>query len=222
MNKTILNLQTKIGAHADGDFGPYTAKAFMEFHKITLMATAHLLGQCFVESDGFSKFQENLNYSAQGLADTWPTRFAVVPGAAVKVPNALALSLHKKPVDIANTVYANRNGNGDTASGDGWKYRGIGAIQLTGKSNVKAFADYMGKPSLVEVPDVIATVHAFDTALFFFKANDLFRLCVDLKDETVRRVSNGVNRGNPNSTLDPLHFGLRIQATRKMFNMLAP
>lgn len=78
---------------------------------------------------------ENLNYSAQGLANTFPKRYAIDPKAKMKVPNKLAESLNRNPEAIANNCYANRMGNGDEASGDGWKYRGRGFIQCTGKDN---------------------------------------------------------------------------------------
>ncbi len=80
---------------------------------------------------------ENLNYSAQGLADTFPVRCAINPKARIKVPNAKALLIEKKPVKIANYVYANKNGNGNEASGDGWLFRGCGLPQTTGRNNFK-------------------------------------------------------------------------------------
>lgn len=98
------------------------------------------------ESGNFKVLSENLNYSAQGLADTWPTRFAAKDSKGNKIkwlvngklrykPNAKANVLHRKPVEIANSVYANRLGNGSESSGDGWRYRGQGLIQLTGKDS---------------------------------------------------------------------------------------
>lgn len=98
--------------------------------------------RCCVESGEFTKFTENLNYSAQGLADTWPERYAIDPKAKIKVPNALANKLNRKPEAIANNAYANRMGNGDEKSGDGWKHRGGGPIMITGKSMWQAYANY--------------------------------------------------------------------------------
>lgn len=105
---------------------------------------AMFLAQTGHESGGFSSLVENLNYSADGMANTWPSRFAEkgADGKYLKVtvgnrlrnkPNAKAESLHRKPEAIANNVYASRMGNGPIASGDGWAFRGRGLIQLTGR-----------------------------------------------------------------------------------------
>lgn len=111
----------------------------------TVSHLIHFLAQCGVESQGFTHMVENLNYSAQGLANTWPNRYAVDSKAPVKVPNALAISLQRNPEAIANNCYANRLGNGDAASGDGWTFRGHGGLQLTGRELVTAFAKSIDK-----------------------------------------------------------------------------
>ena len=107
---------------------------------------AAFLSQVGHECAGFTVLVENLNYSAGGLAATWGSRFAeknaagayitvTEGGRSRRVPNSDAQKLHRKPEAIANRVYSNRLGNGDEASGDGWRYRGRGLIQMTGKSN---------------------------------------------------------------------------------------
>ncbi len=96
---------------------------------------AAFLGQIAVESGGLTVLSENLNYSADGLRATFPTHFTV----------ADALKYARQPEKIANRAYCNRLGNGDEASGDGWRFRGTGAIQLTGRANVTVFAKYIGK-----------------------------------------------------------------------------
>jgi len=83
--------------------------------------------------------EENLNYSQQGLADTFPTRCSIYPKDTPRKPNAKAISIARKPVAIANYVYAHKNGNGDENSGDGWKFRGRGLPQTTGRINYKRF-----------------------------------------------------------------------------------
>lgn len=127
------------------------------------LTTKHRLGMFLAtvcqESGGLRHVVENLNYSAQGLANTWPTRYAKDPKAAVKVPNALAHRLHRKPEAIANNVYANRMGNGFEASGDGWKFRGRGPGQITGKANFIRTGDdleldLVKQPELLEQPVV--------------------------------------------------------------------
>lgn len=105
---------------------------------------AMFLAQTGHESHGFARLIENMNYSADGLANTWPSRYAekdargsyvtvTVSGRTRKKPNAKALALHRKPQDIANASYCGRMGNGPLASGDGWSFRGRGLIQLTGR-----------------------------------------------------------------------------------------
>ena len=92
------------------------------------------LGQLAHESNRFRRVVENLNYSAAGLAHTWPARYAGADGQ----PNATALRIARKPEEIANLTYAGRLGNGSAGSGDGWRYRGRGLIQITGRSNYAA------------------------------------------------------------------------------------
>lgn len=89
------------------------------------------LAQCLHESRGLTAFSENLNYSAQGMANTWPDRFAVDPKARPLVPNALALAIAGQPEQIANAAYGGRMGN--RLPDDGWNNRGMGPIQVTGR-----------------------------------------------------------------------------------------
>lgn len=100
----------------------------------TLVRYSAFLAQCGHESQGFTRIAENLNYSADALMRTWPKRF----------PPEIAHNYARKPESIANRAYANRMGNGPEESGDGWKYRGKGCIQLTGKDNQAAFAKHAG------------------------------------------------------------------------------
>jgi putative chitinase len=166
-------------------------KAAAALHGIdTEERVAHFLAQVAHESAGFTRITENLNYSAKGLAATWPRRFRGADGK----PNALALQLHRKPQWIASHVYANRMGNDDVASGDGWKYRGRGLIQLTGKDNYKAASNALycsdllvTDPDKVLQPDIAAM-----TACWFWGANGLNELA-DLGD--VSKVTKRINGG---------------------------
>jgi putative chitinase len=102
--------------------------------------TAAFLANVGVESQGLSTLVENLNYSAQRLAQVWPQRYAVNAFVDNKIPNDTAVRIAATgPQAIANNVYANRMGNGDENSGDGWRFRGQGLIQLTGRTNILAF-----------------------------------------------------------------------------------
>ena len=103
------------------------------------------------ESARFTRLVENLNYSAEGLAATWPARYADMTGQ----PNATAQRIARKPEDIANLTYAGRLGNGSAGSGDGWRYRGRGLIQITGRANyarsgAELGLDLINKPEQIE------------------------------------------------------------------------
>lgn len=222
MSKTVTTLQTKLGLKPDGVVGAKTVKAIADHFKLNTLGAAHLLGQCFVETQGFSKFRENLYYvDPKRTASIFKTAFdgngnRVIDPEEIEV----ATGYVKNPVRLANKVYANKMGNGNEASGDGYKYRGVGAIHLTGKDNVARFAKHIGRPELVANPDPIEVELAFEAAYFFFYVNNLFRECKDLEPATIRRVSNGVNRGNVNHKGEPLHLKERIAATKRMYELL--
>lgn len=165
--------------------------AAMALHGIdTDQRVSHFLAQVAHESAGFTLVQENLNYSAEGLAKTWPRRFAGDSGQ----PNELARQLHRKPQQIANHVYANRMGNGSIQSGDGWSYRGRGLIQLTGKSNYLAasVALYGSNLLCIEPDKVLDPDVAALTACWFWTSNGLNDLA-DLGD--VAKVTRRINGG---------------------------
>lgn len=137
------------------------AAACQEFNIDTPQRIAGFLSQCAHESGGFERLQENLNYSAEGMAGIWPRRFAVlgpdnkpVKKDGKNQPNKFALALHRKPEMIANVVYSGRMGNGPTESGEGWLYRGRGLKQLTGKDNYTRCGAALGL-NLVENPDLL-------------------------------------------------------------------
>ena len=125
------------------------------------------LAQASHESGGFMSMVENLNYSAQGLANTWPKRYKNQDGK----PNALANSISRKPELIANSTYSGRMGNGGPESGDGWKYRGRGIFQLTGRTNYeKFFAD----TGISETPEKMSEpTYAILTACWFWNSRKL-------------------------------------------------
>ena len=172
----------------------------LEFGISGVRPVAALLAQGAHESGGFTHLVENLNYSAQGLANTWPGRFAVVPKAAIKKPNNLALSIARKPELIANNVYANRLGNGSVASGDGWRRRGAGLFQLTGVANQDEFGHAIGMAS-ADVPAYLLTVEgAARSACWFFMRHGLIDLAKTpgIQDET--KAINGGLIGLPDRT----------------------
>jgi putative chitinase len=154
------------------------AAACQEFGIDTPQRIAGFLSQCAHESGGFERLQENLNYSADGMAGIWPKRFAVLgaDGKPVKKdgknqPNKFALALHRKPEMIGNVVYSGRMGNGPTESGEGWLYRGRGLKQLTGKDNHRACSAALGV-DLVSNPDMLLEpIYAARSAAWFWSAN---------------------------------------------------
>ena len=117
---SLVNLQQKIGVSADGAFGPGTFKKAAAFYKLSPDRAAHFFAQTAHESGGFKAFSENLNYGAKGLRGIFGKYFPT---------DAMARAYERQPQKIANRVYANRMGNGDEASGEGWKYRGRGPLQ---------------------------------------------------------------------------------------------
>lgn len=184
----LASLQTKCGIAADGKWGPGTYKAAKDYFKLTNNQAAHFFGQCAHESGNFKVFSENLNYSADGLNKIFPKYF-------MKAGRNAALYA-RKPEKIANVVYSNRMGNGNEASGDGWKYRGRGPIQLTGKSNYQAFADHIGRPDVMTNPDIVAGELAFESALFFFQKNGLFAIAdKGVTDAVITQITKRVNGG---------------------------
>ena len=183
---SLKALQTKIGVTADGAFGPGTMKKAMEFYKLTPVRAAHFFAQTAHETGGFKLFSENLNYSADGLQKIFGKYF----------PGNLEESYARQPEKIANRVYASRMGNGDEKSGEGWKFRGRGALQLTGKSNYQAFADYLKKPEIMTNPDLVATEYAFESAMFFFDRNKLWSICdKGINDAAILELTKRINGG---------------------------
>jgi putative chitinase len=184
---SLKNLQEKIGVAADGAFGPGTMKKAMEFYKLTPVRAAHFFAQTAHETGGYKAFSENLNYSAKGLLGIFKKYFPT---------EALAVQYERKPEKIANRVYADRMGNGNEASGDGWKYRGRGALQLTGKANYEAFAKFLGNDEVVTDPDTVATKYAFESAMFFFERNKLWAICdKGINDAAILELTKRINGG---------------------------
>ena len=161
---------------------PDTAKKFNITNPLRL---AHFLAQCGHESGGFKAVSENLNYSADGLKKIFGKYF----------PGNLNESYAKQPEKIASRVYGGRMGNGDESTGEGFKFRGRGYIQLTGKQNYTNFAKFIGEDT-VSNPDLVATKYPLASAAFFFDSNKLWSICDKGSDvATVTAVTKRVNGG---------------------------
>ena len=184
---SLKALQQKIGIAADGSWGPGTLRAAAAFYKLSPARAAHFFGQTAHETGGFKAFSENLSYGAKGLMSIFKKYF---PDAAT------AAKYERKPEAIANRVYANRMGNGPESSGDGWKYRGRGALQLTGKDNYAAFAKFCNRPDVMTNPDLVATELAFESAMFFFERNKLWSICDQgITDAAILSLTKKINGG---------------------------
>jgi putative chitinase len=159
--------------------------AAAEFNITSNLRLAHFLAQCALESMNFTATVENLNYSAQRLLQIFPKYFKNVD------VNAYA----RNPQKIGSRVYANRMGNGDEASEDGFKFRGRGYIQLTGKNNYTSFSQFVGE-DCVASPDLVATKYPLASAAFFFNSNNIWAICDQgASDAIVTSVTKRVNGG---------------------------
>jgi putative chitinase len=153
----------------------------------TPLRLAHFLAQCGHESAGFKAVTENLNYGAKGLQSIFKKYFPT---------EAKALEYERKPEKIANLVYANRMSNGDEASGDGWRFRGRGYIQLTGRANYTAFNRFVDGDDVVANPDLVATKYPLLSAGWFFNSNGIHRLADGgATDAVVTTITKRVNGG---------------------------
>ena len=156
-----------------------------KFNITNTLRLAHFLAQCGHESGNFRAVSENLNYSADGLKKIFPKYF----------PGNLNESYARQPEKIAARVYGGRMGNGDEASKEGFKFRGRGYIQLTGKSNYSTFDKFV-EDDIVGNPDLIATKYPLMSAAFFFNNNNLWSICDRGADvATVTAVTKRVNGG---------------------------
>jgi putative chitinase len=176
-----------------------------KFQINTPLRLAHFLAQCGHESGGFRVTQENLNYSAKGLAGIFRKYF---PSEAAAAPYA------RQPQKIANKVYANRMANGSEASGDGYKFRGRGYIQLTGRDNYTQFGKAIGE-DIASNPDIVASKYSLLSAAWFWSKNGLNKLAdVGATDSTVTSITKRVNGGT---------IGLpdRIKHFKEYYHLLA-
>lgn len=139
--------------------------ALPQYEIVTPERVAAFIAQCAHESGGFRMMEENLNYKAATLTKLWPKRY----------PAGVAEQYAGKPQAIANKSYGGRMGNGDEASGDGWKYRGRGILQLTGKDNYRACSKFLfSDDTLLDNPDILLDAYyATHSACWFWNANKL-------------------------------------------------
>ena len=203
-NSQIRTLQRVVGTTPDGIFGRNTLRAARDYFNMSSESAAHFFGQCHHETANFRFFVENLNYSEAALLRVFRRHFT----------DEETKQFARQPERIANRVYSNRMGNGNEASGDGWLYRGRGAIQLTGRNNYTSFSRYMKDDTIVTNPDIVANEYAFQSALFFFDTNNLWTLTQKVDDASIRALTRRIN-GGFNGLAD------RIKQTKNFYRMLS-
>ncbi len=181
---------------------PDTAK---KFEINTPLRLAHFLAQCGHESGGFKATQENLNYSASGLKGIFGKYFKEA---------GLAESYQRNPQKIASRVYGGRMGNGPESTGDGYKFRGRGYIQLTGKDNYTAFGKAINE-DMTANPDKVATHYALLSAAWFFSKNGLHKIADQgATDQVVTQITKRVNGGT-------IGLADRIKHFKEYYHLLA-
>lgn len=182
--KLIFNLDV-LKTHIPASVISQIPETAAKFNITNTLRLSHFLAQCAHESGSFRAVTENLNYSASRLKEIFPKYFPGTTGEAFA----------KNPVKIANKVYANRMGNGNEASGDGYRYRGRGYIQLTGKSNYTVF-DKSVEDDILKNPDLVATKYPLMSAAYFFNVNKIWAVCDKGNTKAViESVTKKVNGG---------------------------
>lgn len=192
MSDALRNLQAKVGVASDGSFGPMTANAIAAHYEWSPARAAHMLGQLVHESNNFKSTTENLNYSANALLAVHPRYFKT---------KEKAQEYERQPEKIANYIYMDENRTkngalGNVEEGDGWRWRGRGFLQCTGRSNYRAFASDMRVPEVMDNPTLVATDYAMESAIWFFNRNNIWRICDQgVDDETIEKVTRKINGG---------------------------
>jgi putative chitinase len=195
---------TKLKGHIPDAVYAQIQDTVTKFQINTVARLSNFLGQCDHESGGFTRTVENLNYSASGLLATFPKYFATLE---------IAKTYERNQQKIANHVYANRMGNGNEASGDGWKHKGMGYIQLTGKNNHDAFFKSIGLPVTTD-PGLIATQYPLLSAGYFWNAGNINKIADGGVTTPVMTSVTKVVNGGTNGLQE------RINATLKYYNLL--
>ena len=195
---------SKLKGHVPDTVIAQIPEVMEKFQINTALRLAHFLAQCGHESGGFKAIQENLNYSADGLKKIFPKYF----------PGNLAESYARNPEKIASKVYGGRMGNGGEETKEGWKFRGRGYIQLTGKQNYTAFAQSIGEDTVAN-PDLVASKYPLASAAWFFSKNGLNSLAdKGAGDDVVTSVTKRVNGGT-------IGLADRIKHFKEYYHLLA-
>lgn len=167
--------------------------AMQTFEIETRARAAAFIAQVVHESEGFTLLSENLHYSASRLVAIWPGHFSMSPEASPGLHDATEVS--NRPEAIANIVYANRMGNGSRQSGDGWRFRGRGLIQLTGRQTYARAAQDLGI-DLINDPDLLLLeTHAANSAAWYWSEIDGNSLADDDSAAAFEKITIAINGG---------------------------
>lgn len=202
MSEALKKLQSRCeGLTCDGEFGPNTARGIVKHFDLNPKRGAHLLGQTVHESGSFKYTEENLNYSKEAILRVFGKYFA---------DEAEAEKVERNPKALADIVYGGRGGN----EGQGFLWRGRGFLQLTHKTNYRAFSSDMRIPEVMDNPDLVATDYAMESAIWYFKRNNLWTICDEgVTEPIIKKITKRVNGG---------YNGLdhRIKETLKIYDWL--
>lgn len=224
---TELNMlkkwQAKHGLVADGVLGKKTLQAMMAHYGITdKKRFIMFLAQVEHETLGYTKNRENLNYKPEGLKATFNNR-KITRFSDADANKYGRTAMHPANQEmIGNIAYANRGGNGTVASGDGWRYRGGGALHTTFKDNWLYYFAKVGLPAdtdpayIMDDPD-----HFFETGLVWMEQNNGWQYCDDISKAGVKKLGNLINAGDANRQADPNGFDSRCECTRRLVGALA-
>lgn len=209
--------QQKHGLVADGVLGKLTTKSLMDFLSLSdKKSFLMFMAQVSHETMAYTKIRENLNYQPHSLIATFNTgdhkRFTL---STAQMYGRTAMHSADQ-VMIANIAYANRGGNGSARSGDGWKYRGGGALHTTFKNNWQAYFAYAGLPSDTDTSIVNDPDHFFMTGKFWMDSNHGWDYANDSSYQGVKQLSNLINAGNPHREADPNGLEDRLILTDSM------
>lgn len=214
--------QSLHGLKPDGDLGRNTFIKMMEVFKMTRAELAIFLGNGHEESNGFERLFENLNYSAKRMLEIFKSDFDTNRDKWLSPQEKLKVnSLLGNPQKIANFVYANQNGNGNEASGDGWRHRGFGTGQVTGKYNQEKFADWIKDPEIKKNPELIATKYAFESFLWYFETKKVRKYITGFNEASILAAARIINIGNAQTKLMPVNYDKRKAWSIHYYNLLA-
>lgn len=196
MSQQIARFQAKLGIVQDGVFGPKSLKAAREYFGVNSYAIASFFANCHHETGGFVRFEENLNYSDPARIVGVFRKFDLDKDRVIDHEEiVLARQYIRQPEKLANFVYGGRMGN--KRPGDGWMFRGRGALHLTGADNYRGFAH--SAPAFAqafEFPELVANEFAFDSAAHFFDKNGIWEIAGrGVRDEVITQVRRKVNGG---------------------------